>query len=477
MKSFDSGRYFYHRFLAIVTIVAMMIVSCSKDSVIEPPAPKSDLNELLSFSFMQSDNPLLTQDCYPVKSGNIYYITVSKGANVSSLKAKYSASDKATVKIGGVLQTGGASLIDYTNTTEVTVTSESGKVNTYKLLVQEGNINLDRLVYTFMTTYSIPGISYAITKDEEIVYKSGLGFAIQETGERTKPNHLFRLASISKQFTTLCIMRLMEEGKLSLDRNVFGAGGVLESEFPNVAPMASTVTVRNLLQHNSGWPKDPDPMFTDSFDGQTLDQRINYVLGCTQVTPGTKYAYFNMGFGILGKVIEKITGKGYETYLNETMALAGVTDVHVGGDKSQRRSNEVVYYSQSGTNGYGNEMQVIAAAGGVIASTEDMMKLLFHIDGLSKVKDIITAETRATMLTPSAANSHYALGWMLNHSYFPGSVYHTGNLAGTATMWVMGGNGINCVVLCNSRSYITGFDDELYGLLRDILNHIGTHIV
>ena len=64
---------------------------------------------------------------------------------------------------------------------------------------------------------------------------------------------------------------------------------------------------------------------------------------------GTTYSYYNMGFGILGKVIEKISGKAYEVYLNEVLAQAGITDIHVGGDKSQRRSNEVVYYSQDGT--------------------------------------------------------------------------------------------------------------------------------
>ncbi|MEN6619281.1 MAG: serine hydrolase domain-containing protein [Rikenellaceae bacterium] len=469
MKSFTSCRYFY-RFLAIATIAAMMVVSCSKDSVIEPPESKSDLNELVSFSFLQSDNPLLTQDCYPFKSGNIFYLTVSQGANITSLKARFTMSPKASVKIGGTLQESGVSLIDYTNTMEVVVTSESGRINTYKLLVQEGKSNLDNLVYAFMNKFSIPGISYAITKDEQIVYKTGAGFAIKETGERTKPNQLFRLASCSKQFTTLCIMKLVEEGKLSLSRNVFGKGGVLESEFSNVTPLAATVTIRNFLEHTSGWESNPDPMFTTSFYGQTLDQRIIYMLGSAQTAPGQTYSYYNMGFGVLGKVIEKITGKNYEVYLKEILALAGVTDVHVGGDKSQRRANEVVYYSQDGTNGYGNEMQVIAAAGGIIASTEEMMKLMFHIDGFTKVPDIISPQTRATMLTPSIANNRYALGWRVNHPYFPGDAYHTGNLAGTATMWVMGDDGLNCVVLCNSRSYISTFDDDLYGLMRDILN-------
>jgi len=256
--------------------------------------------------------------------------------------------------------------------------------------------------------------------------------------------------------------------------NVFGSGGILENEFPNVTQLASTVTIKNLLEHNSGWPKSPDLMFDSPYYGQTLDQRIVRMLNGTQTTPGVSYAYYNMGFGVLGKVIEKITGKNFEVYMKEVLALAGISDVHVGGDKSQKRSNEVVYYSQSGTNGYANEMQVIAAAGGVIASTEQMMKLMFHIDGFTKVPDIITPQTRSTMLTPSPNYYRYALGWMCNHTYFPGDYYHTGNLSGTATMWVMGNDGINGVILCNSRSYITGFDDELYGLLRDIVNLAST---
>lgn len=463
-----ADRYFY-RFLSIVTIVAIIVVSCSKDPL-DTSSSKSNLNQLVSFSFLRSDNPSLTQDCYAVKSANTFYLTVTQGANISSLKGRFTISPKATVKIDGTLQESGGSLIDYTNTVDVVVTSESGMASTYKLLVQEGRSNIDNLIYAFMAKFSIPGISFAITKDEQIVYKKGAGFAIQETRERTRPDHLFRLASISKQFTTLCIMKLIEQGKLSLNRNVFGSGGVLESEFPNVTQLASTVTIKNLLEHNSGWPKSPDLMFDSPYYGKTLDQRIVLMLNGTQTTPGVTYAYYNMGFGVLGKVIEKITGKNYEAYLKEVLALAGVNDVYVGGDKSQRRINEVVYYSQNGTNGYGNEMQVIAAAGGIIASTEEMMKLMFHIDGLTKVPDIITPQTRSMMLTPSAVNSHYALGWMCNHTYFPGDFYHTGNLAGTATMWVMGDNGINSVVLCNSRSYITGFDDELYGLLRDIVN-------
>lgn len=459
-------------YCAAFIFTAAFALSCSKEEQPEPEV-KSDLNVLNSIYFASTDNPALTQDCTPVKAGDLYYITVTEGAEIKTLKPRFSVSDKATVKINGTSCTSGTTPIDFSQAVNtIEVTSESGKTKSFKALVQTGKPNIDKIVYDFMYKYTIPGISYAISKNEAVVYKKGLGFAITESNIRTTSSHLFRLASCSKQFTALCIMKLVEQGKIALDQKVFGPGGILAAEFTNASGRALNVTVRHLLSHTSGWTSDPDPMFTSSFYGQTLDQRINYVLtSATQAEPGTSFSYYNMGFGMLGKIIEKITGKDFETYLKEVLATAGITDIHVGGDRSQRRTNEVVYYSQSGTNGYGNEMGVIKAAGGVIASTEEMMKLLFHIDGLPGIPDIITASTRAEMLTPSPVYNRYGLGWRMNHSYYPGAYYHGGNLAGTATMWVMGSTGnINCIILCNSRSYISTFDDELYGLMKDVIN-------
>ncbi|PKO98365.1 MAG: hypothetical protein CVU13_10985 [Bacteroidetes bacterium HGW-Bacteroidetes-8] len=467
MKKFNVTRI-ASRLVAFV-VLSLFVVSCSKEDVIIVPG-KSNYNNLTTFIFKKADNPTLTEDCTPYFSSFTVYMTVPAGTNLSSIKPSFTISPGATIKINGTAVTGAPPTLDFTNIVKIVVTSESGINQEYRVVTQEGNYRFDRLVYAFMDKYSIPGISFALSKNEQIVYKSGLGFAIKEGDVRTKPNHLFRLASVSKQFTTLCIMKLMEQGKLTVESKVFGPGGILEQEFPNnISAKAAKVTVRNFLEHNSGWTSNPDPMFTSSFYGQTLDQRINYMLTSSQSEPGTAYSYYNMGFGTLGKIIEKLSGKSYEQFLKEVLLEAGVTNVHVGGDQSGRRPDEVVYYSQDGTNGYGNEMQVIAAAGGVIASTEEMLKLLFHVDGKTGIPDIISPATRTMMLTQSVVYNRYALGWRMNHTYYPDSWYHGGNLAGTATMWVMGPN-INCVVLCNSRSYKTGFDDETYGLVKELIN-------
>jgi len=460
------------RYTAIAVITILSGISCSKENQPEPDV-KSDLNSLSSIYFASADNPALTQDCTPVKAGDMYYMTVTEEADLTALKARFTVSDKATIKINGTECVSGTTVINFTQAVNtIDVTSESGKKKSYEIMVQSGKPNIDRIVYEFMYKYSINGISYALSKDEAVVYKKGLGFAISESDIRMTTNHLFRLASCSKQFTTLCIMKLVEEGKITLDQKVFGSAGILGADFPLASGKAMSVTVRHLLSHTSGWTSNPDPMFTSSFSGQTLNQRINYVLTtATQSEPGTSFSYYNMGFGMLGKIIEKVTGKEFEVYLKEVLATAGVTDIHVGGDRGQRRANEVVYYSQDGTNGYGNDMQVIKAAGGVIASTEEMMKVLFHIDGLTGIPDIISTATRNEMLTPSPVYNRYGLGWRMNHSYFPGCYYHGGNLAGTATMWLMGSTGnVNCIILCNSRSYISTFDDDLYGLMKDVIS-------
>ena len=101
------------------------------------------------------------------------------------------------------------------------------------------------------------------------------------------------------------------------------------------------------------------------------------------------------------------------------------------------------------------------------------MQLMAHIDYGTKVPDILKKETLDVMYTPSKSYEHYALGWRLNHTVFSNwASYHSGNLAGTAAIWMRGYNGVSAVILCNSRSYLDdsggSFDDYLYTLLEDV---------
>lgn len=464
--------------ILVFLLFALLAVSCSKESYLgdnEKEEIQSDNCNLSLLKFDSAHNPGLKVSVNGIINSNVIYVTVNDGVNLSQLVPTFGIDAKATAKVGDKVIESAKSQVDFSKTVDFTVVAQSGKKKNYQVLVQHGNVTVDTKVYNFMKKYSIPGISFAVSKNEEIVYAKGYGFANVEAKERTTSKHLFRLASVSKQQTAIAIMYLVEKGKLKLSDKLFGEGGIFEAEFGKDIPAtAKSVTVRNFLEHNSGWVSNPDPMFTtnSNYDGKSVKERMAYVLyNVPQTYPvGSTYSYYNLGYSMLGMVIEKISGKDFETFLKENIySKCGITDIHVGKDlKSQKRENECVFYSQSGSSAYNKDFEVIKACGGMIASTEELMRFLWYFDYRPKYPDFLKKETLDIMYTPSANYQRYCLGWRMNHSIFTNwAAYHTGDIAGTAAVWSRGKNGVNAVILCNSRSYIESFDADFNILLND----------
>lgn len=470
----------FRKYLLLLLISAFALVSCGDP--IDPKSVLSDEANLTSVSFSKGDNPSISVTAHSTPCLGYLAVTVPEGTNLTALKAKYYVSDGAEVLIGGQKQVSGETINDFSNIVDVQVVSESGKVKRdYVIYVKTGNASVDAKFYQFMVKHSVPGVSFSVMRNEKVVYTTGYGYAVVENRTKTTPDHLFRLASISKQFTTLCIMVLYERGLLSIDDQVFGENGILKNEF-RIKGSEHLITVRHLLQHSAGWTRDElDPMFNSVRNGKTLDELLQWVLDnqTLKFTPGTNYSYSNVGFSFLGRIVEVVSGKSYEAFLKEdVLKPMGITDIHVGGDIDERRPNECVYYSQDGTNGYGNPMQVIAACGGLIASTNQLMSVLAHIDGRDGVPDLLKPETLDLMynseIDPSADSGtnlrRYGLGWRRLAGYYPGAHWHGGNIAGTATIWV--GNttaGMSAAILCNSRSYDKSIDGDMQTMIRDLM--------
>ena len=498
-------------FAAVMVSSMLFIASCGGGGGSKPLTPDTPSGPstptvskqctLSSFQFKSSSNSGLASNpsatIATIQSRNLVLITVPEEVNLKSLIPTFGISDKATAKIGGVAATSSVTAFDFTNDLEMVVTAEDGRTtNRYTILVKKGNSTIDAQVYSVMAKYNIPGISVACTKNEKLVFANGYGYANLEASPKVRvaPNYLFRLASVSKAQTALCIMSLYEEGLLSPDDYVFapagvnGAGspeGILYSMYPGThGARVDQIKVRHLLTHTTGWQYSTtggeDPIFTgDSrFYGKSLTERVKYMVGtATTNEPGKVYSYYNLGFCVLGQIIEKITGKSYETYLREVTAKAGVTDMWVAKtNKEDRRANECVYYSQtSGNNGYGNDMTVVGACGAVIASAPDLMQLLCAEDYGTVVPDILKKETLDMMYKNWTSNSPggYGFGWRIGHNTLTNwASYHGGNIAGTATIWARGKNGVNGVLLCNSRSNISDFDTAIYVALNSIMGTI-----
>lgn len=325
---------------------------------------------------------------------------------------------------------------------------------------------VDDAVKNFMLKYKIPGVSVAVTKDDKLVYVKSYGQMSEADNTPITNNSLFRIASVSKPITGVGIMKLLEANKLTLDSKVFGTGGILGNDYPSSKlGDVSDLTVRHLLHHTSNvWPNDGnDPMFQQPQMNHA--QLIKWTLDNKngKATRGY-YLYSNFGYCLLGRIIEKLSGKSYEQFIkDEVLKPSGITNMQMGGNTlADRKTNEVIYTGQGGFNPYSFNLSRMDSHGGWLASATDLAKFIVRVDGFPGKPDILKPETIQTMITRSVPSSNYASGWGVNSA---NHWWHTGSLPGTAAQIIRAANGISWVILCNSRSIDNSFDGALDGLL------------
>jgi CubicO group peptidase (beta-lactamase class C family) len=155
------------------------------------------------------------------------------------------------------------------------------------------------------------GGTVLITKNDSIVLKKAYGLSDYEWQAKNTVDTKFSLASVSKQFTAVAILQLAENKKLSLEdklNNYF-------SNFPN----GEKITIKMLLTHNSGLQMDYDELYLSktALDQDTVDSYIKQKPLLFE--PGTKTAYSNIGYYLLGRIIEKVSGQSYSQYLKENL--------------------------------------------------------------------------------------------------------------------------------------------------------------
>lgn len=336
----------------------------------------------------------------------------------------------------------------------------------------------DRIIEQFMNKWEIKGASFALMKDNRLIYCKGYGLADAEAQIPTDVKHVFRVASVSKLITAVGIMKLVEERKLRLNDQVFGEQGILnDSCFLNIKdPRSKKITVEQLLRHQGGYSITyGDPMFCPLDIARKmnveapvdLNTMIQFVLSRTLgYTPGEGTRYSNIGYGILSKVIEKVTGKGYEEYIRkQILKPAGCSDMFLGHNlDTDHFPNEVKYYEVSNaelipacdgsgkmvyrSNG-GNNIEELYGAGGWVASPAELLRFLAAIDGNPEVKDILRPETIRYM-TQSMPNT-MPIGWIETNT--DGDWTRTGTLAGTSALMKKQRDGYSWIFVTNTSSW------------------------
>jgi N-acyl-D-amino-acid deacylase len=372
----------------------------------------------------------------------------------------------------------------------------------------------DELMTTFMRRHRPPGAALAVTKDGRLVYSRGFGYADVARKEPVRPASLFRIASISKPFTSTAVFRLIEQGKLSLNARVLGLLRLRPHLRPgsHLDPRIREIAVRHCLQHTGGWNRDksPDPMGAPQAReiaralGKELPIQsqdiVRFTLGLPlDFNPGSEYVYSNFGYCVLGRVIEAASGQSYRQFVSrEILQPLGIKHMRLGKNLfKDRAANEVRYYDSKNRTGpaisgphigqpvplpYGVEcLETMDANGGWIASAVDLVRFAVALEDprssrLLKEKSISEMLARPPGRPGWEPNgrrkeTYYGCGWQvrpvdIRHNQY--TKWHTGGLAGTSTLLVCRSDRINWAVLFNGDTDAAGkaFADTIDPLLH-----------
>lgn len=165
---------------------------------------------------------------------------------------------------------------------------------------------------------NLPGISAAVVKGQETIWSKAYGYSNVSNKVPATPNTLYSICSISKLFTAIAIMQLYEEGKLRLDDPITSilTDFNLKQQFKDSGP----ITVRSLLTHSSGLPRESDfPYWTGPDFPFPTEEQVNSKLSSQQTLypASTYFQYSNLGLTLLGEIVEKVSGKKYNDYVEE----------------------------------------------------------------------------------------------------------------------------------------------------------------
>ena len=228
----------------------------------------------------------------------------------------------------------------------------------FKWTVQgTGLASFDAAVKEFMQANGVRVGQLSVAKNG--VFKAQRAYTWAYDGyPLTETSHLMRVASLSKMFTAACIQRLYDDGVLSASTKVFAKLGITQKALSSqtVDARVNDITVEQLIDHEGGWDNTIAGDWVFKMRKIAKDLQLNgpaskfdvvrYVYGePLQFAPGSKSQYANIGYMTLTYLVEKVTGKSYETYLRDTILHAdGIPDVHLARTlPSQRLANEVVY--------------------------------------------------------------------------------------------------------------------------------------
>jgi|CXWL01.1.fsa_nt_gi CubicO group peptidase (beta-lactamase class C family) len=278
-----------------------------------------------------------------------------------------------------------------------------------------------------------PGGAVIVEQDGKVILRKAYGMADLELGVPLAPDMVFRLGSITKQFTAVLVLQLVQEGKLSAEDPL----SKYLPDFP--AAQAEGVTVQHLVNHTSGIPSYTDqPTWPPRMrEDLTVQQILDFTKDLPRdFAPGTQWKYSNTGYILLGAILEKVTGKAYATLVAERIfEPLGMTSSSYGAE--ERIIPRRVKGYDGGPGAYQNtsylSMTQPYAAGSLLSTVDDLAKWNSALLGERIARPPFRDQLWQSAKLADGRDTHYAWGWGVWEYEGHRVISHSGGINGFVT--------------------------------------------
>lgn len=294
--------------------------------------------------------------------------------------------------------------------------------------LQEVTARFDKLLSGQFKSHE-PGGAVLIARNGEVLYEKAFGKANLELNVPMRTEHVFKIASVTKQFTAIAILQLMEQGKLGLHDEI-------TKFIPDYPMQGHRITIEHLLTHTSGIQdfarirETPNRMAGALTPDQMIDIFKERPL---RFPPGTQWEYSNSGYFLLGSIIEKITGKTYGEYLEEHIFRpAGMSRSFYGGE-TQLVPDRADGYTR-GQHGFVNAPHISMthpyAAGAILSTVGDLFKWNRALHSYKLIRKENLEKALTPYMLADGKKTRYGYGWRFGSIQESPSLWHAGGING-----------------------------------------------
>lgn len=275
----------------------------------------------------------------------------------------------------------------------------------------------------------LPGAAVMIINDSEMVFQKCYGLANLNTKEQISSQTNFRLASVTKQFTAMCVLMLIQRNQVKLETT-------LKSIFPEFPEYGKKITIKNLLQHTSGLI-DYEDLIPDTATIQVKDKDVLEIIMKTDSTyfePGSKHQYSNTGYALLSLVVEKFSGKPFREFLNQNIFYPiGMNNTTAFENNINEVKNRAYGYTVTKDSVEFTDQSITSAVlgdGGIYSSLDDLYKWNQALYNETLISKNFLEESWTEGTTIDGNKFPYGYGWRLESYKKYKVVYHTGSTRG-----------------------------------------------